>query len=164
MHVRRPLPLLDWDAFEDPPELKIIQKLLDMLPDEELNHLPRKARGNGRNKYPVLICWRTYNVRFLLNHPSMQACLDEMGRNPALRRVVGIEFREQVPSPSAMSRFQKKLGEERFLRALQTMYRKLIQKLELLSNVVDEQLGGPPGRSCPLCRVSYFETVFENDT
>ena len=36
-------------------------------------------------------------TRYLLRHPSMEACLAELGRNPALRRVVGIEDGQAVP-------------------------------------------------------------------
>ena len=122
--------LLDWDAFEPTPDLKIVLWILNILPDEKLIHAIRRARGKGRNDYPPLVCWRVFLLLFLLNYPSRQACLDELRRNPALRKVVGVFWPAEVPSASAMSRFQRKLGMEPFASLMRKVFEDLIKRLQ----------------------------------
>ena len=46
-------PLFDWESLEDSPSLQTIKDLLAALPDAKLLDSLRRARGKGRNDYPV---------------------------------------------------------------------------------------------------------------
>lgn len=59
----------------------------------------------------------------------MDACLQELQRNPALRLLVGIEAEEDVPKPHNMSRFAATLGEEAHLSLLRAVFDALVQRL-----------------------------------
>jgi Transposase domain (DUF772) len=49
---------------------------------------------------PGAALWGVAVLTPLLRHPSHEACLAELRRNPVLRRLVGIEAEEQVPHHS----------------------------------------------------------------
>lgn len=121
--------LFAWDKLPDSPDLIALRWLLDLLPDQELLAALRLHRGKGRNDYPVHLAWRTHLTRYLLRHPTMEACLAELGRNPALRRVVGIEDGQAVPEPWNMSRFLEVLGQRRHLHLLEQMSEQLARRL-----------------------------------
>ena len=53
-----------------------------------------------------------------LRHVSMDACLQDLRRNPALRLLIGIEAEDAVPDADNMSRFLARLGEEPHLSLL----------------------------------------------
>ena len=86
---------------------------------------PAAHRGKGRNDYPVHVLWRVHVTRYLLRHPTMEACLAELGRNPALRRAVGIESGQAVPEPWNMSRFLEVLGQPEHLELMERMFEQL---------------------------------------
>ena len=48
----------------------------------------------------------------MLRHQTLDACLKELKRHPALRLLIDIEREEKVPKPHNMSRFLETLGEE----------------------------------------------------
>lgn len=121
--------LFAWDKLPDSPDLISLRFLLDLLPDEALLAALRAHRGNGRNDYPMHVLWRSHVSRYLLRHASMEACLAELGRNPALRRVVGIEDGQAVPEAWNMSRFLDVLGREEHLALMQQMFGQLIRRL-----------------------------------
>ena len=99
-------------------------------------------RGKGRNDYPVHILWRVHVTRYLLRHPTMEACLAELGRNPALRRVVGIEDGQGVPEAWNMSRFLEVLGQEPHLALMDEMFRSLAQRLGTAVPDLGQQAAG----------------------
>jgi hypothetical protein len=121
--------LFAWDKLPDSPDLKALRFLLELLPDERLLSALRAHRGKGRNDYPVQVLWRVHLTRYFLRHVTMEACLAELGRNPALRRVVGIEDGQGVPEPWNMSRFLEVLGQERHLALMQEMFETLARRL-----------------------------------
>jgi hypothetical protein len=122
-------PLFPWDKLPDSPDLTALRFVLDLLPDQELLAALRAHRGKGRNDYPVHLLWRTHLTRYLLRHPAMEACLAELGRNPALRRVVGIEDGQAVPEPWNMSRFLEVLGQVQHVKLLEQMSEQLVRRL-----------------------------------
>ncbi|MGB9625393.1 MAG: transposase [Phycisphaerae bacterium] len=121
--------LFAWDKLPDSPDLAAVRFLLDLLPDERLLTTLRAYRGKGRNDYPMHILWRVHVTRYLLRHMTMEACLAELGRNPALRRVVGIEDGQGVPEAWNMSRFLEVLGQPQHLALMEEAFEELARRL-----------------------------------
>jgi len=115
-------PLFAWDALEDSLSLQSLHVLLESIPDHELLESLRQARGKGRDDYPVEVLWGTLLLAIALRHVSIDACLEELRRNPALRLLVGIEEEDRVPGPDNMSRFLATLGEEPHLNHLRRVF------------------------------------------
>jgi len=134
--------LFAWDKLPDSPDLVGVRLLLDMLPDGRLLAALRAYRGKGRNDYPPHVLWRVHVTRYLLRHITMEACLAELGRNPALRRVVGIEAGQAVPEAWNMSRFLEVLGQEQHLALLREMFEALAQRLGSAVSDLGKQLAG----------------------
>src|SRR5260221_10112005 len=105
-------PLFAWDALEDSPCLQSLRVLLEAVPDQALLESLDNARGKGRDDYPVRVLWGTLLLAIALRHVSLDACLEELRRNPALRLLIGIEAEARVPKADNMSRFLATLGEE----------------------------------------------------
>jgi hypothetical protein len=122
-------PLFAWDALEDSPSLQTLREFLATIPDERLLDSLRHARGKGRDDYPVAALWGTFLLAIVLRHHSMDACLQELERNPALRLLLGIEAEEDVPKPHNMSRFAATLGEEPHLTLLREVFDALVRRL-----------------------------------
>jgi hypothetical protein len=122
-------PLFAWDALEDSPSLQTLREFLATIPDERLLDSLRHARGKGRDDYPVAALWGTFLLAIVLRHHTMDACLQELERNPALRLLVGIEAEEDVPKPHNMSRFAATLGAEPHHTLLREVFDALVQRL-----------------------------------
>jgi hypothetical protein len=75
-------PLFAWDALEDSPTLTTIRNFLEAVPDAALLESLRQARGKGRDDYPVSVLWGTLLLAILLRHISLDACLEDLQRNP----------------------------------------------------------------------------------
>ncbi len=112
MYIASTKPLFAWDALEDSPSLSTLRLFLRLLPDGKLLASLRQARGRGRNDYSVRSAWGVLLLTILLRHPSIEACLAELRRNEALRRLIGISGVGQVPNDYNMSRFLTVLGSE----------------------------------------------------
>lgn len=121
--------LFPWNKLPDSPDLAALRFLLDLLPDQGLLTTLRAYRGKGRNDYPVRVLWRVHVTRYLLRHVTMEACLAELGRNPALRRAVGIEDGQGVPEAWNMSRFLEVLGHKQHLEMQEEMFEALARRL-----------------------------------
>jgi hypothetical protein len=115
-------PLFAWDALEDSPSLQSLRLLLESIPDHQLLESLRAARGKGRDEYPVEVLWGTLVLAIALRHVSIDACLQELRRNPALRLLLGIDGEEKVPGPDNMSRFLATLGQEPHLAHLRRVF------------------------------------------
>ena len=110
MRVQINKPLFAWDCLEDSPTLKTIKQLLDILPDEALTSSLKEARGKGRDDYPVGVLWGVLVLSVALRHPTIEHCLAELRRNESLRKLIGIESEEHVPSKWNLSRFLERLN------------------------------------------------------
>lgn len=143
-------PLFAWDCLEDSPSLKTIRQFLKAVPDGELLKALRRRRGKGRDDYPVHVCWGVILLTIVLRHRDIQACLNELGRNPDLRRLIGIESEGQVPKSWNMTRFMQVLGTEPHLSLLHQLFDRMVQTL----TAAVEDLGRhTAGDSCSLsCR------------
>jgi hypothetical protein len=129
MRISITKPLFAWDALEDSPSLQSLRVLLESIPDHPLLESLRTARGKGRDEYPVEVLWGTLVLAIALRHVSVDACLEELRRNPALRLLLGIEKEDQVPGPDNMSRFVATLGEERHLGHLRRIFDTQVSRL-----------------------------------
>ncbi len=81
-------PLFAWDCLEDSPSLGTIKTFLATLPDDQLLGGLRRARGRGRNDYPLHVLWGVVPLTVILRHPNWEACLADLRRNEALRRLI----------------------------------------------------------------------------
>lgn len=108
-------PLFDWDAVESSPSLRTIREFLEAIPDGKLLAMLNAYRGKGRNDYPVRVLWGVVLLTCVLRHTHIQHCLDELKRNPALRKLIGIKNEDRVPKSWNISRFMNNLGREPFL-------------------------------------------------
>jgi hypothetical protein len=122
-------PLFAWDALEDSPALNTIRSVLAAVPDHALLESLRRARGKGRDDYPVAVLWGTLLLAIVLRHHTMDACLEELRRNPALALLIGIESEQAVPKPYNMSRFLAALGAEPHLTHLRQIFDVQVQRL-----------------------------------
>jgi len=121
--------LFDWESLEDSPSLQTIKDLLAALPDAKLLDSLRRARGKGRNDYPVHVLWGTVVLRVALRHVTTEAVLAELRRNEGLRRLIGIESENGVPGPWNISRFEEVLGREPHRTLLKEIFDVLIRRL-----------------------------------
>ncbi|MGC9261491.1 MAG: transposase [Phycisphaerae bacterium] len=121
--------LFNWESLDDSPDLVACKLLLGMLSDEKIIGALRFRRYKGRDDYPVPMLWRVHLLRYFLRHATMELCLAEMRRNPALRELAFIPTVADVPKPWNMSRFEEVLGEPVFLALLREMFEQLIRKL-----------------------------------
>jgi hypothetical protein len=129
MNIAITKPLFAWDALEDSPSLRTLRDFLRVIPDDKLLASLRTARGKGRDDYPITALWGTFLLSIVLRHHTMDACLEDLVRNPALRLLVGIESEDDVPKPHNMSRFAATLGEEPHLSLLREVFDLLVQRL-----------------------------------
>jgi hypothetical protein len=122
-------PLFDWESLEDSPSLQTIRDLLAALPDAQLLESLRRARGKGRNDYPVHVLWGVVVLRVALRHITTEAVLAELRRNEGLRRLIGIDSEEGVPRPWNLSRFEEALGQQPHRALLKEIFDVLIRRL-----------------------------------
>lgn len=129
MRIAATKPLFAWGCLEDSPTLSTIRAFLGLLPDGKLLQALRAWRGRGRNDYSVTSAWGVVLLTLLLRHPSIEACLAELRRNEALRRLIGIESEEKVPNDYNMSRFLTVLGSEPHRSLLKEVFEELARRL-----------------------------------
>jgi hypothetical protein len=122
-------PLFAWESIEDSPGLSTIRQFMAALPDGLLLESLGRQRGRGRDDYPVHVLWGVHWLTILLRHPTTDGCLAELGRNQALRELIGIDSIDKVPKPWNMSRFAAVLGTEPHLTLLHQMFDTMIQRL-----------------------------------
>lgn len=129
MRIDATKPLFAWECLDDSPSLSTLQEFLAAVPDGPLLESLRRARGKGRNDYPVHVLWGVLLLTAALRHPTTEACLAELRRNAGLRRLIGIEEEHQVPKKWNVSRFAEVLGEEPHLTHLQAIFHTIVQRL-----------------------------------
>jgi hypothetical protein len=129
MRIHAAQPLFAWGALEDHPTLLTIRDFLDAVPDRPLLDGLQAARGQGRDDFPIPRLWRVVLLTILLRHNSLNACLAERHRNPALCRLIGITHEGQIPHDWNLSRFLDVLGQEPHLTALREAFDALASRL-----------------------------------
>ena len=121
--------LFAWDCLEDHPTLVTIQELLETIPDAKLLEGLKTARGKGRDDYPVRILWGVAMLTAALRHTSFDACLGELGRNPALAKLIGIESEKKIPKGWSVSRFLERLGQGGHRPELEAVFNAMAKRL-----------------------------------
>ena len=129
MRIQSTKPLFAWDCLEDSPTLKTLKELLEVIPDGAMLESLNRARGKGRNDYPLSVLWGVLVLSIALRHPNIEACLAELRRNESLRRLIGIKSEDDVPRKWNLSRFLDALGHEPHLSLLHAMFDQMIQRL-----------------------------------
>jgi hypothetical protein len=129
MIIHQTKPLFAWDCLEDSPSLRTIKDLFACLPDARLLNDLGRARGKGRDDYPVHVLWGVFILRIALRHLTTEAVLAELARNEGLRRVIGIQSEAGIPKPWNMSRFEDTLGREPHRSRLKEIFDVLIRRL-----------------------------------
>lgn len=129
MHIHVAQPLFPWDALEDNPCLRTLRLFLDSLPDTQLLDGLRRARGKGRNDYPVSVLWGVLLLTIVLRHVTFEACLDELRRNRDLCRLIGLGEEDTIPDKWNVSRFLDTLGQEPHLSAVRAVFDVMAQRL-----------------------------------
>jgi hypothetical protein len=122
-------PLFAWARLDDHPQLSTLATLLQELPDGPLLDGLRRARGHGRDDYPVERLWGVFLFTIALRHTSFEACLAELQRNPSLCRLLGMTSVDDIPRPWNVSRFLDVLGRPEHYHALRTVFDVLVQRL-----------------------------------
>src|SRR5215218_7528107 len=121
--------LFAWAKLDDHPELSALKLLLESLPDQDLLEGLQRARGHGRDDFPVAVLWGVFVFTVALRHPSFVSCLEELRRNPALYRLLGIRGVEGIPKDYNLSRFVDVLGQEPHLSELRKVFNTQVERL-----------------------------------
>lgn len=98
--------LFGWKEIEQLGDLERLRLVLEYMPDEELMQKLEKARGLGRNDYPVRGMWNAILAGVVFQHPSIESLRRELSRNGQLRYMCGLD---KVPTSWSFSRFLSKL-------------------------------------------------------
>src|SRR5271165_3704920 len=129
MRITATQPLFAWAALEDSPSMETVRRCLEAIPDAPLLQGLRQARGHGRDDYPVSVLWGVAVLTPLLRHPSYDACLAELRRNPTLCRLLGVETAAQIPKHWNLSRFLDVLGHPAHLGAMRGSFDAMVRRL-----------------------------------
>src|SRR5271157_3839064 len=129
MRITVTQPLFAWATLEDSPSLDTVCHCLEAIPDTPLLQGLRQARGHGRDDYPVSVLWGVAALPPLLRHPSYDACLAELRRNPSLYRLLGVETEAQLPHHGNLSRFLDVLGHPAHLAAMRASFDAMVRRL-----------------------------------
>jgi len=81
--------LFDWRDVEARSDLDRFRLARDHLPDARLLQYLEIMRGAGRDDYPVAAMWNALIAGVVFQHPSVEALLRELARNPALLQACG---------------------------------------------------------------------------
>jgi len=129
MRIHETRPLFAWESLEDEPSLKTLREFLESVRDGRLLESLRSWRGRGRDDYPVEVLWGVLLLTIVLRHPTIEGCLEELGRNEGLRRMIGIQTAAGVPKKWNMSRFLDVLGREPHLTLLREVFDTMVARL-----------------------------------
>ncbi|MCP3882101.1 MAG: transposase, partial [Sulfitobacter sp.] len=73
----------------------------DHLPDAQIIHYLEAMRGNGRDDFPVRAMWNAVLAGVVFQHPSIEALIRELARNPSLLQACGFEVLPVQAKPLA---------------------------------------------------------------
>ena len=135
-------PLFAWARLEDHPQLSTLRRLLEILPDQTLLQGLKRARGKGRDDFPIPVLWGTVVFTIALRHPTFASCLAELGRNPALYRLLGLTSVAEIPNDWNVSRFVESLGQQPHLNELRQVFNVLAQRLGIAVPDLGQHLAG----------------------
>ena len=115
--------------------LNEFDELLNAIPYTELIEALNDKRKNGRNDYSNDSMFRCLIARIYFEHPTTQSLINELQRNPYLRRACRIETKvnkdgskQLAPDNAVFTRFEQRLKEHRDL--LEDIFKKLRDELK----------------------------------
>jgi hypothetical protein len=141
--LKQPYLPLDWEGIEDSPDLERVAMALASLPDEPLMKELEALRPGRRDVTGVRVKWNILLAARVLGYATMAGMLRELKRNPALRRLVGINPAvgpKGAPDAHEMSRFWRKLG-KKFGPQLEALRAASVERLREYLPGLGEQLG-----------------------
>lgn len=141
--LKQPYLPLDWEGIEESPDLERVWMVLRSLPDEGLMKALEASRAGRRDVTSVRVKWNILLAGRAVGHATMAGLLRELKRNPALRRLVGINPAlgpKGVPDAHEMSRFWRKLG-KRFGAPVNALREAAVERLREHLPGLGEQLG-----------------------
>lgn len=164
-HIVQPF-LFSWKQIEGSSELARLSLVLAALPDEKLVNTLERARGKGRNDYPIRVCWNALIAGIVFQHASVASLLRELRRNGELRQLCGFDpllGEDAMPTADAFGYFlglvvqhQKELNEmfDLLVSALSSILPDFGRRLAVDSKaipsygkpVADEKKAGEPDR------------------
>ena len=106
--------------------------MLESLPDEELMCTLEKARGHGRDDFPIRAMWNMQIAKTIFGHDTQESIIHELNRNVQLRHMCGF-YGERVPQGYNVSRFLDLLAE--YQDEVDAIFTKLT---EILSENLDD--------------------------
>jgi len=86
--------LFSWKEIEASTDLDWLDLVLSVIPDESLMQTLKRARGKGRNDYPIRAMWNALLAGVVFLYPSAAALVRELRRNRELaadRAFMGFE-------------------------------------------------------------------------
>ena len=93
--------LFTWEDVEARSDLDRFFLVRDHLPDEQIIHHLEVMRGNGRDDFPVRPMWNAVISGVVFQHPSIEALIRELSRNPSLLQACGFEVLPLQAKPLA---------------------------------------------------------------
>lgn len=100
--------LFGWQDIDAASDLDRLKMVLAGIPDEALMNCLERARGRGRNDYPIRAMWNALLAGIVFQHVSAASLLRELRRNAQLRQLCGFNIflgDSAVPSEDAFGRF-----------------------------------------------------------
>ena len=93
--------LFSWQDVEARSDLDRFYLVRDHLPDAQIVKDLEIMRGNGRDDFPVRAMWNAVIAGVVFQHPSIEALIRELARNPALLQACGFEVLPRQNKPLA---------------------------------------------------------------
>ena len=102
--------LFSWEDVEARSDLDRLNLVRDHLPDEQIIHYLEVMRGNGRDDFPVRAMWNAVIAGVVFQHPSIEALIRELSRNPSLLQACGFEVVYDLNLATAGHREEKRVN------------------------------------------------------
>jgi len=129
--------LFSWEDVDNLGDLKRLKLVVQAMPDEPLMRLLEKARGRGRDDYPVRAVWNSILAGIVFQHPSVESLRRELTRNAQLRDLCGFD-----PTKKAEEAVPKPYNYTRFLQGLMARQEQIDGMFERLVDDLSEELDG----------------------
>lgn len=120
--------LFVWEEIEELEDLDRLRLVIKYMPDEALMRVVEKARGKGRNDYPVRAMWNAILAGIVYQHISIASLRRELSRNGQLRQMCG--FEGKIPPQYVFTRFCQKLFTYQWL--IDEIFNELVEMLRQL--------------------------------
>ena len=100
--------LFSWKEIDTASDLDRLRLVLMTIPDEQVMCKLERARGKGRDDYPVRAIWNSVLAGVVYEHLSIESLRRELGRNGELRELCGFDplaGAGAVPTPRSYTNF-----------------------------------------------------------